>query len=223
MGFVGLIMAIALFSIFVLGTSYVISSLAVMRMLKTLRYKNAYFAWIPFARSYALADVVSEDFEIFGYIVPLEYFRFYFILPMFSSMLSAVPFLGPILSTLLVFLLFYINAFLYQRIYAMLDGVEPEDTLLIAWVSVFIPVVPVLIWLFKKYENPIYTIASDDFEDEEEEDNDEEDYDSEDESEKEGLVKEELPLEPAQSEEAVEEIHKDSEVDDVDEEDEDFE
>lgn len=133
---VGLSFGLVLIPIVVALALYVLSSIAHMKGLKQLGYANAWMAWIPFGRWFALADCLQRDTDTpCGVSMPMSAFRFWWVIQL---IVSCIPKVGPIASFVLLLLCLGWN---YTAFYAALDGRSESDMAPLGYISAIISLV----------------------------------------------------------------------------------
>lgn len=129
-----------LFYVVVLGLSvllsfglYIVGALAVWRVLKMLGYDKAWLAWIPFGRYYALAEATMEKdvYLPFNITLAMDVFKWWWLIPILSSAI-------PIISIAVTVICF---GWTLKKIYAMCEGVSPDQVSTIAYISAYIQII----------------------------------------------------------------------------------
>lgn len=125
--------------VFIAIAWYVLSSIAHLKALKRLNYANAWLAWIPFGRWFALADCLDTDTaKPCGVAMAMRYFRFWWLVQFF---IGFVPTIGPIASFVLVLLCL---GWTYTAVYAALDGRSESDMAPLGYLSAIFGIIPVV-------------------------------------------------------------------------------
>lgn len=119
---------------------YVVQALATQRALRILGYDKPWLAWIPLGNLFALAEVTGDDVAVlwFGIQVPMKAFRFWWLA---NFVCTLIPIVGGLLSLLITVMCL---TWTYSRVYSALDGVPYENEMLIAVLSAFIGIIPII-------------------------------------------------------------------------------
>jgi hypothetical protein len=127
---------------------YIVTSLGYMKALKRLGYPNAWLAWIPFGRCYALADVAAqgqENITIIGTLtIPAMLYKLWWVV---AILLRFVPFIGGLLSLAVTIICF---GHVFTRLFAMIERTSEQSQQAIGYISGFIPLVGAIKFLVTK-------------------------------------------------------------------------
>lgn len=104
---------------------YAVTSITEMRALTLLGYENPNFAFIPFLRWAVLTEATQQEEGLFD--IPMRTFRYW-------PVLIIVPAIGWLIALLP-------KMWMYQYVFALLDGQDPHDELTLACLaSIITPV-----------------------------------------------------------------------------------
>ena len=145
---IGGIIAIYLIMLLIALIVWLVSCMAHYKMFKMMNYQYPIAAWIPYWRSYALADVVvgkEKQIIVFGLKVPATLFKLYWLVSF--ALALVIPGIGSIISFILTSLCVGIC---YGRIYSVLEKEPIEDCLVLGIVSGFIRIIAVIKFLIIK-------------------------------------------------------------------------
>lgn len=123
---------------------YVLTALAVSRVLGIYGYPNAWMAWIPFVNYYALADAVCEGREtltLFGKDVPSIVFKLWWV---GKYIVSFVPHIGSLLGIAVAVIFF---GTVLAECYARMEDKPVEDMRMLGYISGWITIIPAIKFL----------------------------------------------------------------------------
>jgi hypothetical protein len=105
MGFLAVIGSFLLVAVIISIICYLVSSIAIMKVLKILGYVNYWMAWIPVVNTFALADAADGNgtgklrlFNIIDFELPTIFYKLWFVI---GFVLAYVPKVGTVLTSLL--------------------------------------------------------------------------------------------------------------------------
>lgn len=139
-GIIGLSISIILITLLLLIGVYVIWAFACMRVLKYLSYPNAWMAWIPFAREWALGDAAAMGggtVDMFGKQVPAILVQ----LKWLVFVINVVPVIGQ-----LAFLAgtIILSGTLYANLYAACEGRDVSEVRGIGYLSGWLQIIALI-------------------------------------------------------------------------------
>ena len=123
---------------------YVLNALGTMYVLRSLGYRNVWFAWVPFLGYVGLAMVCADSdgkVDMFGQKIPAVVLGLWFLA---SYVLGLVPGVGGILSLAVQVLCL---GRIYQIVYAKMESAPEKDMQVLGYVSGLIPVIPMVKFL----------------------------------------------------------------------------
>lgn len=138
------------FFLIFMGIFYVLYGISHMKALKALGYDKPWMAWIPFAKYWALAEVVLNGEEnmnlLDSFNIPAMAFKLWWLI---AYAVSFVPGVGGILNIVLHVICL---GTCYVKIYARLDGKDERETQALGFVSGFFQIVAVIKFLIGRYD-----------------------------------------------------------------------
>ena len=128
---------------------YVLGAFAYMKLMRRFGYDKIWLAWIPFGGYYAMCEMIGDIEANLGFnlVVPMHLFKFWWVL---IFLLPLVPVIGGLASTVWMLLCL---TYTYSRIYSMLDHVPYEQKTMIALLSAFIGIIPLVKFLMIQNNN----------------------------------------------------------------------
>ena len=111
---------------------YVLYGFSHMKALKMMGYQNAWAAWIPFYKSYALADCIPEtkgEVKMASLSIPGDLFKFWWIL---SFLVGFIPGIGTLAS---IAINIFCGGFCYTSIYSILERKPKNEVETIGYLS----------------------------------------------------------------------------------------
>lgn len=133
-----------IFILVILIGVYVLTALAIGRVLAIYGYENTWMAWIPFINYFALADAVCEGrqtLSLFGKELPAILFKFWWI---GQYILSQIPYIGWICSIAVAVLFF---GTVLTECYARIEDRPVEDMQVLGFISGWITIIPIIKFL----------------------------------------------------------------------------
>jgi hypothetical protein len=145
MFYVALMGASAILVFIVMLAFYVVTSLGYMKALKQFGYPRAWFAWIPFARYYALADVAVSGLDnvlLFNQLsIPAMLYKFWWAV---SLVAYFIPTIGRLIA-MVIQVVFLGNTFV--KLFARLDRTDEKSQQVLGYISGLIPFVAAIKFL----------------------------------------------------------------------------
>lgn len=144
LGILTFMSSIWLFVLAIIVVIYVLNALATKKALKAMRYSGElWHAWVPFLSMYALcACIGNEDAQILpGFTLPKGVFDFWWLI---SSAIASIPYVGSIVA--LVWLILC-GGYMYKKIYAVIDNRPEDEVAVLAYLSAWINLIPILKFL----------------------------------------------------------------------------
>ena len=125
---------------------YVVTSLAIFRVLKLVEYDKVWFAWIPIINTYSLIDAfkcVIQGFPLLNYQVDIKTFKILWgigtFLPIFGISTS-----HSIFAFILFIIKILIMSSLYTYIYATMEYTSLNNQKVLGLISGIIPVIAIV-------------------------------------------------------------------------------
>ena len=123
---------------------YVITSLAIVRVLRICGYDKVWMAWIPYAQYWALGEVacgVKPALDIFGLVdIPKIVYQLWWVVTL------AVSWLLPSTPAFWINLIIQIVMLgtVYKNIYARVEGKDPSECNVIGYVSGWLTIISIV-------------------------------------------------------------------------------
>ncbi len=142
--FAGITSLVITFCIGILGIAYYIwQSLEFYWLFKMCSYNNAWMAWIPILRYYALAEVTGDGMGqtrlyLINTDISTDIFRFWPILTLVVSRINGV---GGILELLLTILCLGTS---FTTVYSKFESRSPDEVKVLGYLSGWIPLIGVI-------------------------------------------------------------------------------
>lgn len=126
---------------------YVITSLAYKKVFDMYEYQNWVFAWIPFLRTYALADVCVKDepeVVLLGMHINSQLFKFWWVIQL---VVAFIPYIGGIASFVLQIICL---GHCYTTVYADMDDKTYSESQGLGYLSSVISLIFIIKALFHR-------------------------------------------------------------------------
>ncbi len=137
---------IALIGLIIALIAYVLMALGTYHVLKKLDFAYPWLAWIPVAQTVALGLCCKEEdntTKIMGYSVPNIVVA---LMPVIAIVVAAIH-------TLLYIVVCVIGVgTIYSIIYAKMENKQPQETVVLGFISGFLPIIAVVKFLIYKFK-----------------------------------------------------------------------
>jgi hypothetical protein len=127
---------------------YVVTALGYYKCLKSFGYQNAWMAWVPFANSYALADVAAngqQEINLIGTVkIPVILYKFWWAV---TLVVSFFPIIGGLVALVIRVI---VLGDIFIKLFSRLTYTKEEDQKAIGYISGLIPIVAAIKFLTMK-------------------------------------------------------------------------